>query len=295
MMVVVPCERHVRQNEPMFASGGVVTIGLEKAHSDQNGVFWSLPLAHLRHYGAPVVSLRSLNSGEQSRLSLTELLQATLGCITHSWGSAGSNTVEAVGWLSNLSDLLNDAASAGNILASQMIRGDAEASWFNLLLLAAEYHLECSGNDSVLAKSLVSLGRRHGMAFLGRPQHSLFGLQHRGAFTGLLESEERRVKFLRSVAADFASKEKYDGQDMFIRYRHHYAGCQANVYEYATAITLRLATLKRKFDQSEADIVGHARWLYAGGDLTQRCLDAEYHERLGRRYLYSIPVEMNSL
>ena len=75
-----------------------------------------------------------------------------------------------MGWLSNLSDLLNDAASASNIPASLMIRGDAEASWFfNLLLLATKCHLKCSGNDSVLAKSRVSLGRRHGRAFRGRP------------------------------------------------------------------------------------------------------------------------------
>lgn len=177
-----------------------------------------------------------------------------------------------------------------------MIRGDAEASWFfNLLLLATKCHLKCSGNDSVLAKSRVSLGRRHGRAFRGRPQHSLFGLQHRGAFTGLPESEENKVKFLRSDAAEFASKEKYDGQDMFIRYRHHYAGFQANFYEYATAIPWRLVTLKRKFDQSEADIIGHARWLYAGWDLTQRCLDAEYHERLEVGYPCSISVEIPEL
>lgn len=303
MMVVVPCVTHVRQKDPMFASGGVVTIGLEKPCSDQKGVFWSLPLAHLRHYGAPVVSVRSLDSGEQSRLSLTELLQATLGCVLHGWGTAGSNTMETVGWLANLSDLLNDAASAGNILASLMIRGDAEASWLNLMLLAAKYYLECSGQNLVLAKALVCLGRRHGRAFLGLPSRPLFGLQHRGAFTGLLESEERKVKFLRSIAFDFASKQKYDAcRGMFIRYRRHYTGCQGSVYEYATAVPWKIVTSKRKFDQLEADIVGHARWLYAGGDLTRRCLDAGYLKRLEAKCGHNsgigtshTSVEMNSL
>lgn len=280
MMVVVPCVTHVCQKDPMFASGGVVTTGLEKPHTDQKGVFWSLPLAHLRHYGAPVILVRSLDSDEKSRLSLTELLQATLGCVLYSWGLAGSNTMETVGWLSNLSDLLNVAASAGNSPASLMIRGDAEASWLNLILLAAKYHLECSGHDRALAKSLVSLGRRHGRAFLGLANLPFFGLQHLGTFTGLLESEERKVKFLREIASDFASKQKYDGRDMFIRYRHHYTGCQGSVYEYATAVRWKGLTSKRKIDQSEADIVGHVRWLYAGGDLARRCNDAEYLKRL---------------
>lgn len=279
MMVVVPCVTHVRQKDPMFASGGVVTIGLEKPNSDQKGVFWSLPLAHLRHYGAPVVLVRSLDSDEKSRLSLTELLQATLGCVLHSWGLAGSNTMETVGWLSNLSDLLNVAASAGNSLASLMIRGDAEASWLNLILLAAKYHLECSGHDRVLAKTLVSLGRRHGRTFLGLANLPLFGLQHLGTYTGLLVSEERKVEFLRSIASDFVSKQKHDGRDMFIRYRRHYNGCKESVYEYATAVPGKGLTSKRKFGQSGAGIVGHVRWLYSGGDLTRRCNDAEYRKR----------------
>lgn len=234
-------------------------------------------------------SVRSLDSDEKSRLSLTELLQATLGCVLHSWGPAGSNTMETVGWLSNLSDLLNVAASAGNILASLMIRGDAEASWLNLILLAAKYYLECSDHDRVLAKTLISLGRRHGRAFLGLANLPLLGLQHRvpllrlkhrGAFAGLLQGEERKIKFLRSIAFDFANRQKYDGRDMFIRYRRQYIGCQGSVYEYATAIPLKRVTSKRKFDPSEADTVGHVRWLYAGGDLTRRCADAEYLKRL---------------
>lgn len=243
-------------------------------------------------------------------------------------GSAlsGLRTMETVGWLSNLSDLLNVAASAGDITASLMIRGDAEASWLNLILLAAKYHLECSDHDRVVAKTLISLGRRHGRAFLGLANKPLLGLQHRdpligsqsqhrdlllesqhrdpllgsqhrGAFAGLILGEERKIKFLRSIAFDFANRQKYDGRDMFIRYRRQYTCCQGSVYEYATAVTLKRVTSKRKFDPSEADTVGHVRWLYAGGDLTRKCTDAEYHNRLYDVCGDRSPgmVEMNSL
>lgn len=94
-----------------------------------------------------------------------------------------------------------------------MIRGDAEASWLNLILLAAKYHLECTDHDRVVVKTLISLGRRHGRAFLGIANIPFFGLQHRdplvrsqsqlrdpllrsqhrGAFAGLIQGEEDQV------------------------------------------------------------------------------------------------------
>lgn len=60
MLVVVPCKTQVCQHDEIFKSEVVLTIGLEKPDLDQSGICWSLPLASLRHYGAPVVSSCSI-------------------------------------------------------------------------------------------------------------------------------------------------------------------------------------------------------------------------------------------
>ena len=44
MMVVKPSATHVSQHDPIFASGGVLTVGLEPSVERKPGVHWSLPL-----------------------------------------------------------------------------------------------------------------------------------------------------------------------------------------------------------------------------------------------------------
>jgi hypothetical protein len=46
-------EKLVRQQDPLIAAGGCLTVGLESAYPDHgnDGVYWSLSLAHLRFYG----------------------------------------------------------------------------------------------------------------------------------------------------------------------------------------------------------------------------------------------------
>ena len=96
MLVVVPHKTSVQQHDPIFSSGGVLTIGLEKHGLDENGVHWSLPLASLRHYGEPVISSHLINSAERNRITLTEFLQAFLGCFLQGWGDAALDTLRAV-------------------------------------------------------------------------------------------------------------------------------------------------------------------------------------------------------
>ena len=93
LMVVAPRPTSVQQRDPIFAHCGVLTIGLVNQDTEHVGIYWSLPLAHLRHYGAPVLSFRSIDSDERSRISTKELLLATLGCVLQGWGEAGNSTV----------------------------------------------------------------------------------------------------------------------------------------------------------------------------------------------------------
>ena len=291
MVVVVPCKTQVRQYDQIFESGGVLTIGLEKPDLDNSGVSWSLPLARLRHYGAPVVSSCSINSHERSRLSLTEFLQAFLGCFLQGWGDAASDTLRAVQWLDHISHLLDDTASAGLPEAKAMISAGAKYSWLNLLFSAATYHLDCQGNEKLVAKKLVSLGRKHGKPFLGIPKLPMFGLLDCGRFVSLLRKEDDQVAFLRKVAEDICQELQLDSHQMFIRYRHECPGSSKFTYEYATALPWDRRSTKRMHDRSEHKSQTHRRWLYAGSaDLRKgRSSDARYEVKLDDLVSLKVP------
>lgn len=286
MALVTPCIKNVRQNDSIFASGGILTIGLETPHPNpnQNGVYWSLPLAHLRHYGEPVQSEHSINSLERSRISLEEFLQAALGCFLQGWGEAGANTLVAINWLSTVYGLLHKAASTGSKDARLLVHGLAESSWLNLMLLAAKHHLNQSGNERLTANKLVSLGRKHGKDFLGLPEKPVFGLLYRGAFVGLIQDEEERISFLRKIASDIMHKMRLGTRQLFIRYKRRYLEWPQTVFEYASGTPWARETLKRKYDRCDGSVEGHVRWLYAGGDLHNRANDASYLARLDQKY-----------
>ena len=290
IIVVVPCSAHVRQNDPIFASGGVLTIGLPKMRRQHPGIHWSLPLAHLRHYGAPVISARSIDSSEQSRISLEELLQATLGCVLQGWGDAGSNTLRALGWLSRVSEMLSDNSLTELTKARAMVHGDANASWFNLLLVASKYHLAATGNERTVANKLISLGRKHGRAFLGLPPMPLLGLLEHGMFVSLVQTEDGKIELLRKIAEDYAAEMNLERHQIFIRYSRRYPSWSKTVYEYATALPWIRETYKRKFDDSQQPGAGHCRWLYAGGDLRQRASSSSYFQRLDSLYPNVTPI-----
>ena len=284
MMIVDPCVASVQQNDQTFASGVVLTIGLEKTNSEHTGVFWSLPLAHLRHYGAPVLSVRSIDSSERSRISLDEFLQAFLGCFLHGWHDAGSDIIMSTRWLAYVSDLLQNAALGGSEEASLLSRSGTKFSWLNLIFLAANNYLTSSGNARLTANKLISLGRKYGKSFLGIPREPVFGLLKHGAYLGLVQDEESRISCLRKIAGEMFPKMRIPGHQVFIRYKHTYPNRSTWVYEYATALPWPQKTLKRKLCDSNDTSQWHARWLHAGGN-SKRVQDARYYDKLDKRYI----------
>ncbi|KAJ8130735.1 hypothetical protein O1611_g2889 [Lasiodiplodia mahajangana] len=61
MLVLGTAPTSVDQKDPLVSEGGLVTIGLQM-NNDQGGVYWSLPLNHLRYYGGPVLAKRFLGA-----------------------------------------------------------------------------------------------------------------------------------------------------------------------------------------------------------------------------------------
>ena len=266
MTVVKPSISHVRQHDPVFISGGVLTLGLETPSPQDTGICWSLPLAHLRHYGAPVVRRSSMHSESRSRLSLPELLQATLGCLLQSWGAAGSDTPRVLSWLSSMYSLLDEATTLGSKEASLLTSGIARFSWLALMSGAAKVYLDSTDIERQYHNKLISLGRKHGKTFLGSTLEPLFGLVSEGRFAGLIRREEDKIAFLRKIGKAIAKQMQLDGSQIFIRYRHSLPGPSSFAYEYATAVPLHTKHRKRKADEPETQpLQSHHRWLYAGG------------------------------
>ena len=284
MRVVVPFTVHVSQQDPSFASGGILTIGLEIRDSQPSGVFWSLPLACLRYYGDPIMASSSVNSNERSRLTLDELLLSIVGCFLGGWEVADSDTSRAIKWLAQLANILDEAVDSNSAEAKAMIKGNAVSSWFSLLLSAARFYQRSSGDEQQASRRLVSLGRKHGKRFLGLPNHPLFGLTHRGLFVGVIKSEDEQIQFLREVAREVQAAAGFENHHFVIRYKHRYQHLSRSFYEYATALPLLRRSWKRDAHECEYQSQGHCRWLYAGDKVPQYdLLDRRYHDRVATR------------
>ena len=286
LTVVTPSMTHVRQNDPVFGSGGILTIGLQTPTVLETGVHWSLPLAYLRHYGAPVVSARSIRSGLRSRLSLQELLQATLGSLLQGWGAAGDDTCRSLRWISCIYRVLLEEAKLGDLTAVRLTEGLAKHSWLALLSEAANLYIVSEGVERQHNNKLISSGRKHGKTFLGTPAAPFFGFLEHGSFLNILASEEERIEILRNVGKHLAERMGIDGSQIFIRYKHELSD-SSWVYEYATALPYHTGK-KRKADGTSCSTLSHHRWLYSGDH-------ARLDQSLEEYYRKVIPVNSMSI
>ncbi|KAL9603954.1 MAG: hypothetical protein Q9179_002016 [Wetmoreana sp. 5 TL-2023] len=279
LTVVTPSMAHVRQNDPVFGLGGMLTIGLQTPNSQENGVHWSLPLAYLRHYGAPVVSARSISSGSRSRLSLQELLQATLGSLLQGWGAAGKDTSRALNWMSSIYRMVTEATKLDNNLTN-LTTGMAEHSWLALLSKAADCYIASKGLERQHNNKLISLGRKQAQTFLGTPSEPLFGMLKNGRYVmKMITNEEDKIEYLRKVGKIIAEQRGLDSSQILIRYKHRLSGPRS-VYEYATAIPSTNASRKRKAEQPDAyGVQSNVRWLYSGVNALHENIPTEFVEK----------------
>jgi hypothetical protein len=92
----------VEFKDSLVATGGVLTIGLHRSATEDQGISWSLSLAHLRFYGEPVTSSRS-SSNDTSRVTFDELGVAVLGSVVAGWGFEDVRDIEdAADWFTAL-------------------------------------------------------------------------------------------------------------------------------------------------------------------------------------------------
>ncbi|KAF6814103.1 hypothetical protein CMUS01_12707 [Colletotrichum musicola] len=147
----------VRQKDALIPGSGIVTIGLQREGSSHRaGLHWSLPLAHLRYYGDPVLQSSTITR-QGSRLSLEEFNMAILGCVLGGWNVRNQETHAAISVISKLNQTISEH------LADQL--GD-NATWLQFRGAAADSYLKSKELQRNVFQQLLSLGRKY-KSFLG--------------------------------------------------------------------------------------------------------------------------------
>lgn len=223
---------------------------------------------------------RAVNSDERSRLTLQELLLSFLGCFLGGSGVAQSDDLRTIQWLSQLANILDEAVISNSDDANAIIKGEAESSWFNLLLSTARAYQHSQDDERRGARRLISLGRQHGKSFIGLPREPLFGFSKRGRFIKILMSEDEQIHRLREVAKKVQLVMGLKNHQFFIRYKHTCQYSSKEFYEYATALPLPRKSVKRNPDEFERQSLGHSRWLFAGNISTRNDKRDKYFQQV---------------
>jgi hypothetical protein len=167
----------VKQADPLVDQGGIITVGLhnDMKHADE-GVYWSLPLAHLRVYGKPVVTTRH-NGIDQTQVSFAQLLCLALGSMFSTWHVAEADSDAATEVVSLLAEADLEAADGDGVLRVER----SQIAWLRMMGRAAKTYLTSEGSVRDEYARLIAYGRRRCGGFLGDEKSHLppfFGLAH---------------------------------------------------------------------------------------------------------------------
>jgi hypothetical protein len=237
----------VKLNDPLVHPAGLLTLGLQSERTGQDhGVHWSLPLAHLRYYGDPIVRTRSVTKNG-SRLTLAEFLQTTLGAVFESWGHQGRNSEDCAKFLK----ALKTAVLFDSSRPTQML----EDSWLDILGTAASDFLASESHARIRYTQLHVLGRKYSQNLVGKTMFPCFAFASTQTWFGLHTGQEASVKALRVIASQLP----IEAENLFIRYSVDDWACCSSKFEYASA---KISTA------DDSQMQQHCRWIHTGSDLS---------------------------
>jgi hypothetical protein len=246
-----PSPVQVKQQDALVAPGGILTVGLHIETPDHHGVYWSLPLAHLRYYGGAVMAETSLDT-QGNRITILQLFQVAVGSMTRDWlvdkEQIGAFFVQLWDYVSSI--------------AHKYTRRHTRY-WLGSLAQAMEplQDPDPKSLERNQCLQLMSYGSRLCPRFL-TPRSIIpqfFGVNILTTFLSLLNSEDDGVKCLRQFAEARASK----GIASIIRSTYgtgSHAAYQLN-YEYATVFPVARHAQKRRVNGESSQAMGHVRWV----------------------------------
>ncbi|KAN0099778.1 hypothetical protein V8E51_013553 [Hyaloscypha variabilis] len=225
LVVINENATEIHQDDKLITPGGIFTIGLQnRAPEGSDGVYWSLPLAHLRYYGEPVNAVRTVGK-DASRIPFDGVISVALGSMVCQWDSGVVDNIAALQWFAALLEFLAHFASS-----KQELQMFTEDSWITALLGHAQRLLDLPELDQAMELRLMGMGRRrcHKMLANNHPPRG-FGLCKPTTLFQMLQSGKDPVEFLRKVASDLPQK----CGNLVIRYNYH------GYTEYASAVPWR--------------------------------------------------------
>ncbi|KAI0457846.1 hypothetical protein F5B21DRAFT_53627 [Xylaria acuta] len=287
MVVLQSSTTPVRQADSLVNDAGMLTIGLNTERPSKTGVSWSLPLGQLRYYGGAVVSEKSLVT-QGNRITVTQLIQLSIGCMTRHWAVPGPDIVQLIVDLWKLVEPVANEAADGTFY------------WLGHLAEAVKPLLDQSSLDSRVGFRLMKLGARRCPNFLGPNEivenptvsqkkkaasstiPNLFGLSDINVFVNLLTQPEDCVYYFRELVKD-PLLSHFSNRLLLIRYRKSLGDSGDHYYEYATALPVQRESRKRSHDGQEHIVLGparHLRWIETDyrtaslrGSLTEKRLE----------------------
>lgn len=196
MLVLGTTTKSIKQNDELMPIGSLVTLGLQGKDFTDKGIYWSLPLAHLRYYGDPVTSTSTLNLNG-SRMSIFQLLQVALGAFLTDWGN---DELMAAETLALVVDLVRDCPPSERFNLGE----DWSSNWLGVLGDAAKDLLQSAEPQRSEYLKLFRAGRRRYQSILAKAESlpSVLGLTLPGGFIEMMKGPEERVRALRTITAN---------------------------------------------------------------------------------------------
>ncbi|KAI7973311.1 hypothetical protein EIK77_000659 [Talaromyces pinophilus] len=250
MIVLGSEEKDVKQKDPLFQGRGILTLGLtrEEDTPECQGVYWSLPLRYLRHYGLPVLCKRSLHSSEGNRISIDQLLLAWTAAYIRPWDDGSLPTESVLTFFAQIADHIYDALGEIDPEFLKNAETYRNCSWLRILSEQAKRYLNSVGPEKKVLEKLWKLGDVHCPMF--RHSQPFFNFFTPSNFLRTARSLEQKVECLREVV------EPIKRSCFLIRYQYDYHPKATQRYEYATAVP----QVKRSLDGKRKE--NHTRWIW---------------------------------
>lgn len=264
MVILGETEKRVKQEDPLVAREGYITTGLSPLSTNGDGVYWSLSLAHLRYYGAPVLSRRAAGS-DGARVTFKQFKFAALGAFLAGWKdfvdiATGAKLLSAIwDFIGRDSNRGSEVDGKWRISRWHLLNSP---NWLACLGAAAHEMAGLEESDHEDAVLLAKTGsRKLNSSFLTKTRHpcAAFDLFNDRTLMNLMSDNEDRIRVLRRLA------EKSDmAGNLVIGYRDSKTGS----FNVATALPSEEVsqTSKRNRDGSLKHIKVHKRWVTLNKD-----------------------------
>ncbi|KAI1328238.1 hypothetical protein F5Y16DRAFT_398643 [Xylariaceae sp. FL0255] len=206
LILMSPKLQEIRQNDELIQSSQV-TIGLTR-HDElphDNGVHWSLSLAHLRYYGSVQVTSRSLRctpSGN-NRFTIDEFILVVIGACAGEWSTSERVTMDfAIDFLILAMTRFEHVLSESRPSNLRMVKDSWVPALLNLLASTKQDSQEGRGK----ARKLLTLGWRNHQ-FLNKIMNGQrsFGLSALDLKSIFIERSRSRC-YARDMIQDFLSR-----------------------------------------------------------------------------------------